>query len=1030
MRRIFKAEQIEEMLSDKDKVFIGGLPFSGKTTLINKFYNKYKNEEIQFIQLPKKFNSIDELNEWKNKIKEIKRGIIEGRTYIIELLLGKVSIVNTPSLQSPYLDFRGNAVSMKSIDAIKRIYKNGIKDDKAVSKILMYSTIAMPNYFTIIPKLVNEGIELYKQGKLDKILGVVLGVKRLYSLFPKIDISGEDSITYALGLVLPRDIDFKTAWSELSETWKELIYYRLDSALRLLPGSAEKIISQKDIKPLGDKVYVADIEPFFVDLAEWGKSIILDGNNLCIVGPLRSAKSSLSNYIYSMVNSKDISLLDYNNYDLLNLYKKIKSENKKYIAVLTDDIFYSIPTECKVIESRSYIKDFIDYLYLKNNVRRVKGAKTDVPIYYYYLYKLKYNMSDEQIYNEYKSDMNKYVMNTIFGNNKELINNYLPLLILGKKYLPLPVKVSEIILNNLNKQIHETFIDWFSVFDFTDYEVDENEEMKKMTYDALDKVREELIRVVKENKFEEDLLKAYFDALSTYPIVQDTRIDGFIKTGYGDYSPITYTLLYTPDIIHEFNWDLGERVNQVCSSLKSLGDIIGKDITSSEDIIDEILEEITNFAELKPSNYASIYEILSSEENVNIECLRKAFNILKWYISSQNDQFVFNKFENKLYNVILKTKDDKLIEYYLKMSFTDTMRSSIYINPEHINKIAEISDNARLSALPLVMLNKAINNEKEIENITDPLETYAALLAIMRLEIDATVEDKIDTIIKYYKYLDELYDKFIRSVKKIDEKALFTLYNIAFDAYVNEKREVLDLLAENKEFIDFEYGLIMFYFYKVEDDLKQVLDYITTLVEPRYNFLIKLRKLYDDYVYELFEIYKIKLAKTLITSKYDYKLVLQDIIDLWSKANIRDKRLKRRILAAYYISKFLLNGEVKKIRLRGPEEMLYRVALALTGNEEMKKEFYKTVENTKINDKLIIENLDYTLENLAANDYLIPILEIYFYLKGDNEKLSQVMKYVEKEILGLPAFILHKLFNEINVKGNRNKYVASLILFA
>ncbi|BDB98510.1 hypothetical protein [Saccharolobus caldissimus] len=1028
MRRIFKAKQIEEMLSDKDKVFIGGLPFSGKTTLINKFYNKHKSEEIQFIELPKKFNSINELNEWKNKIKEIRRGIIEGRTYVIELLLGKVSIVNTPSLQSPYLDFRGNAVSMKSIDAIKRIYKNGIKDDKAVSKILMYSTIAMPNYFTVIPKLVNEGIELYKQGKLDKILEVVLGVKRLYSSFPKIDISGEDSITYALGSVLPRDIDFKTAWSELSETWKELIYYRLDSALRLLPGSAEKIIGQKDVKPLGDKVDVADIEPFFVDLAEWGKSIILDGNNLCIVGPLRSAKSSLANYIYSMVNSKDVSLLDYNNYDLLNLDKKIKSESKKYIAVLTDDIFYSIPAECKVIESRSYIKDFIDYLYLKNNVRRVEGAKTDVPIHYYYLYKLKYNMSDEQIYNEYKSDMNKYIINTIFGNNKELINNYLPLLIVGKKYLPLPVKVSEIILNKLNKQIDKTFINWFSVFDFTDYEVDENGEIKKAAYDAVDKVREELIRVVKENKFEEDLLKAYFDAISTYPIVQDTKIDEFIKTGYGDYSLIAYLLLYTPDIIYEFNWDLGERVNQVCSSLKSLEDIIWKDITSSEDIIDEILEEVMNFAESKPSNYASIYEILSSE-NVNIECLRKAFNILKWYISSQNDRFVFTKFENKLYNVILKTKDDKLIEYYLKMSFTDAMRSAIYINLEHINKIAEISDNAKLSALPLIMLNKAINNKEEIDNITDPIEAYAALLAIMRLEIDAIAEDKIDTIIKYYKYLDELYDKFIRNVRKIDEKVLFTLYNIAFDAYVNEKREVLDSLAENKEFIDFEYGLIMFYFYKVKDDLKQVLDYITTLVEPRYNLLIKLKKLYDDDVYELFEIYKIKLAKTLITSKYDYKLVLQDIIDLWSKANIHDKGLRRRILAAYYISKFLLKGEVKKIRLRGPEEMLYRVALALTENEEMKKEFYKTVENTKINDKLIMENLDYTLENLAINDYLIPVLETYFYLKGDNEKLSQIMEYVEKEIRGLPAFILHKLFNEINVKGNRNKYIASLILF-
>jgi len=64
MRRIFKAKHIEEMLSDKDKVFIGGLPFSGKTTLINKFYNKYKNEgNTNLLNYLKNSNSVDELNE-------------------------------------------------------------------------------------------------------------------------------------------------------------------------------------------------------------------------------------------------------------------------------------------------------------------------------------------------------------------------------------------------------------------------------------------------------------------------------------------------------------------------------------------------------------------------------------------------------------------------------------------------------------------------------------------------------------------------------------------------------------------------------------------------------------------------------------------------------------------------------------------------------------------------------------------------------------------------------------------------------
>ncbi|WP_016731417.1 hypothetical protein [Saccharolobus islandicus] len=110
----------------------------------------------------------------------LRRAIIEGRSYIIDLLLGKVSTADKPSLKSPYLDLGGNVVSMKDLDAIKRIYSNGIKDDKTVSKILMYSTIATPNYYTVIAKLVDEGIELYKQGKLDEMLELVLGLKRLY----------------------------------------------------------------------------------------------------------------------------------------------------------------------------------------------------------------------------------------------------------------------------------------------------------------------------------------------------------------------------------------------------------------------------------------------------------------------------------------------------------------------------------------------------------------------------------------------------------------------------------------------------------------------------------------------------------------------------------------------------------------------------------------------------------------------------------------------------------------------------------
>jgi len=259
-------------------------------------------------------------------------------------------------------------------------------------------------------------------------------------------------VIYALQQAIPKNVDFKTAWNNLSKTWKELIYYRLDSALRLLPGATEKIINQKDIKPAGDKVNLVDIDPFFVGLAEEGMSILLNGGNLCIVGPIRSGKSTLANYIYFIANLRDIEVIDYNNYDLLALKQKLMSGNKRFIVVLTDDIYLSLPLTCSVINSDTYIDDFIDYLYLKKNEpRKRKVSIYDIPRYYYYLYKLKYNMSKEKIINEYKSDMTKYIVNTIFGNSKELINNYLPLLILGKEYLPFPPRVSEIILKYFNK---------------------------------------------------------------------------------------------------------------------------------------------------------------------------------------------------------------------------------------------------------------------------------------------------------------------------------------------------------------------------------------------------------------------------------------------------------------------------------------------------------------------------------------------------------------------------------------------------
>jgi len=1036
MREIFKVSEIRRLIR-RGKALIGGLPFSGKTTLIKEACEDYCEERgVQFIELPKKFNNIDELNQWKEKIKGVGKAIIEGRSYIIDLLLGKVSLADKPSLQSLNLDLRGNIVSMKSLDAIEKIYYNGIRDDSAVSKILMYSTVTMSDYYTVIPRLVDEGIELYKQGKLNKILELVLGLKRLYYSFPKGDVSGEDSVIYALEKVIPKDIDFKTTWSELSETWKELTYYRLDSALRLLPGSAERIVSQREIRPMGDKVNLVDVDPFFVSLAEEGMSILLNGNNLCIVGPIRSGKSTLANYVHSMANLGDVEVVDYNNYDLLKLKEKLSSENKRFIAVLTEDILYALPLECAFIFSDTYVKDFIDYLYLKNNKIRRRKYNINIPHYYYYLYKLKYNMSYRKIEDEYRSDMTKYVISTIFGNNNELINNYLPLLVLGHKYLPFPPKVSKIILRYFNKQVDETFITWFSVFDFHDYEIGESEEIESKETEVIEKTREELIKEVKEKKLENDLLKVFFHRLISDEALPNIKIEDFVETAQGSYSPITQYILYNPDIIEELNWDLGEKLSEVGNSLRSIEDIIGDE--ESEIGVEKLAKgkipyrlkkKIIEFYESNVNNYQNIYRILSSK-NVNIGCLRKASKILKLYIVNAEDLEVFPWFEDKLYNAIIKTKDEELIRDYAKMSFKYFARYNTVINKEHLEWIEEISDYAKLAVTPIIRPYEVLSDEISVDDIKDPVEVYATLLSLIYLGIYGAEPKMPYTLVKYYSYIDPLYEKFVNYIKNIDEQSLSIIFDIVYDAQLDNKNHIFDFITQNVQAYGFGTGIIMFVDYDSESEFEEALEYIDSLVQPTYITLTRKKEMRDEELESLFEIYIVKLARVLLASRYEYKSVLQDIIELYSKAkNIKDKELEERIRLAYLISKLILYKEVEKTIPKLPEAILYKTSLALISGEEEKREFLKEVEAIRIGGKPIIEKLEYALEKLVPIHHLIPVLKAYFYLKGERTKILKMDEYLKNKIRGIPMFISNKIFNEIDAKENKNKFAASLILF-
>ncbi|AKA74517.1 hypothetical protein SULI_11940 [Saccharolobus solfataricus] len=1032
MREILKVSEIRRLIR-RNKALIGGLPFSGKTTMIKKACEGYCEENgIQFIELPKKFVSIEELNQWKEKVKGVEKAIIEGRSYVIELLLGKVSIADTPSLQSLNLDLTGKVVSMKSLDAIKKIYNSGIRDDKAVSKILMYSTVAVPNYYTVIPKLVNEGIELYNQGKLDKTLEFVLGLKRLYYSFPKGDVSGEDSVIFALQQVVPRDIDFKTAWDELSETWKELVYYRLDSVLKLLPGSAERMINQKEIKPMGDKVNISDIDPFFVGLAEEGVSILLSGENLCIVGPIRSGKSTLANYVYSMANLGNIEVVDYNNYDLLGLKQKLSSESKRFIAVLTEDIYISLPLTCKVINLNTYINDFIKYQYLKEN-KYIRVGTYEIPRYYYSLYKLKYNMSDDQIIDEYKSDMTKYIINTIFGNNKELIDNYLPLLVLGKRYLPFPPRVSEIILKYFNRQIDETFVKWFSAFDFMGYKIEENKEIKAKENEVLRKVRDELIKEVKEKKLEDDLLKVFFHNLMAFKVAI-ANLNGFIATAQGRYSPIVEKLLYKPDIVDKLDLDLDRRLPEVCNSLKKIEDEFDKKkdkITIAGFLLlpEKLKEEKLTSYRLSIDYYASIYRILSSK-GADIECLRRAFRVLKLFETYFSDIFTYSKFENKIYSTALTTRDEELIRDYLKITFMHFVRYSIaYINKEHLERIAEISDYAKLGVKPILIPYEILAEDLPIEKIGDPVDIYASLITFLYIEKLYSEIQKIDLFSRSYQYIEILYEKFTKSQRSISDKILSTIFDVAFSMWWDRRDLILKYINDLVGFCGIKAGISTFYSYGKKSDFEKALEYVNMIINSRYAIISKEGKNTEEITKMLFDIYKVRLASALLASRYEYKTVLQDIMELQSKANIiNDRSIRENIRLAYLISKLLLYKEVEETIPMSRKLILYKAALALMGGEKEKEEFFKEVESRRIGRRPITD-IERVLPRLLTKEYLIPVLKAYFYLKGKGIEMTELDDYLENETIGIPMLVTNKIFDKIYAKENRNKFIASLILF-
>ncbi|WP_054837323.1 hypothetical protein [Metallosphaera hakonensis] len=442
-------------------------------------------DDLILVELPKEINDINELDKFKDKINELtkskdKKIVIEGRNYIVELYLGKIK-PGTPSLKNPHVDIKGNALTFNTRDIYRLIYKEIDKED--VTKILEYSLITMPNYSTYIPKLIEEGKELYSKGKLDEILPAVVKFKEIYSRFPTKDIEGEDAVLYPLLSLFPSPEEMKGAWLKLTDTWKELIYYRIDSALKILPGQSKKIISkflekiqEKDPKlEKWDHTYTLE----FLETDEYIATQLLNNKNVLLLGPIKSGKTTIGKEAiknllsrdnsYSIVTPKETSagekkiiIIDYHADDfetLRHMTSYFKKSGTKF-AILTPDLaevlnikepkyseVYSVDVFKHFVENRRNVHIFNPYL----SYSILKSQKID---------------NIKELKKEYMKDLSEYIYKVIFEGDPNLIKWYSPLIATGIKYgFPLPSKISRTILEYTQRKVEkkDIFLKWFSV---------------------------------------------------------------------------------------------------------------------------------------------------------------------------------------------------------------------------------------------------------------------------------------------------------------------------------------------------------------------------------------------------------------------------------------------------------------------------------------------------------------------------------------------------------------------------------------
>ncbi|QGA68936.1 hypothetical protein [Sulfolobus sp. E11-6] len=1035
-------------LANKDMVLVSGLPFSGKTTTIRKL-----PINAIIIELPKEINSINELIEYKRKLSELtksknKKILVEGRNYVMELFLGKIK-PREPSLENPHVEIKGNALTFHTQDIFDEI-KNET-DEGGLVKILEYSLITTPNYSTYIPKLIEEAKELHRNGKLDEILPVVTKFKEIYSRFPSGDLKGENAVLYPLISLFNSPEEMKGAWLKLTDTWKELIYYRIDSALRILPGKSKTIISNflEKIREKEPKLRKWDnnYTPEFLEIDEYIATLLLNNKNVVLKGPIKTGKTTisreaiknlLSRDTYSIItgreysardkkisaSTKEIMVVDYHsdNYESLNHINSYLKNNVTKFLILTDDLVEVLDLEGAIdlsqgdnvddspeteeVSEREYeiVNSTRIFKYLVKNRKNIYSFNPRLS--YYILRDPKItnkNINRKKLENEYKKDLSEYMYKVIFEEDPNLIKWYSPLIAIGLKYgFPIPLEISKKVLEYAQRKVEEEdiLVKWFSAIsdipqNIKDYDSGGDiKTFEEKSSEIFDFLRRTIIEKSKSENLINDLLIEY-----SYAILQYSPILGIIGpslsiTNLNNYfkvndkiCPISYK------IFENILEDISDYLKDSCKELPDQDnflDLIVKGQVSESETKAIAIHYLPYYLEMEKYYSDIIGTIIKSNDKT---CLKKALTWLPFYVIFGGRK-AFTALEKFIFSKILSLKDEDLVHHYVVLSLMTEYR-----NMSHISEISKLSPMSRLYTLLLL----------PFEEGNSPTEIFANAISLDIITERALERKSFNDFLDYYAKFKRKFDAVKSIARKIDKikgakLASAGLMGDSVDSAIKQME------IDNDEF-KMQLGILLFRTLSPEDDLKSALKEAERLSSPFYNYLISVSsqgRLPSIYIEEIFDYLQIRLANSLISGKaYEYKSVLNDFLD-YSNKYFKDIWANAKIIA-----KLALNQDVEHTLDTRFLFMITLAALALRGKNV--NEFFQAVESKGI------ETED--LEKLRMDQELAEVRVIYSFLKGEN--VDNIINFLDENGKGASFRIAHKLLKENDI----SRYLASLILF-